>query len=123
MGRLVTQSAEYVYTNSGASVIEAGTPVVSSKLFGVAIALIPAGGIGTVKTDGVWELPGTSGETASAGDVAYWDASNSKVTSTASTNLPIGYFVLAKVSADTVVRVLLGAGAQAAAAAGSGAGT
>ena len=117
MGRLVTQSAEYVYTNSGAALIEAGTPVVSSKLFGVAIAPIPAGGIGTVKTDGVWELDAATSETASIGDVAYWDASNSVVTATASTNLPIGYYAAAKASADAKARVILGAGLQAASAA------
>lgn len=120
MANLVTNANEFAYVNSGESAIAAGTPIVASKLFGVATAPIAVGQTGWIKTDGVWDIAGTTSETASVGDIAYWDASNSKVTTTASTNLPIGYFVKAKASADTTVRIILGVKVQAAAAAQGG---
>ncbi len=113
MGRLV-RSGGIPYANAGESAILAGTPVVVGSIFGVAAAQIAVGETGWLETTGVWELAKASATTADAGAVAYWDSSNSQVTGTASTNLPIGKFAIAAANGSTVATVLLGDTAKAA---------
>lgn len=122
MGKLIQNAGCYDWTNSGDTAIPSGTPVVNGSLFGCAIRTIEPGELGAIQVDGIWELPIASGETASVGAPAYWDSSNSKVTTTAGTNLPIGKFVVAKQSAETECQVMLGYACIAAAAAASGSG-
>lgn len=122
MGNIITASNGYKWTNTSGADIVAGTPVVNSKLFGVAQATIASGAAGWIATDGVWSLPCGASVTASVGDVAYWDSSNAVITATASTNLPVGYFVSAVTSGAAAADVRLGVYAQAASGSGSGAG-
>lgn len=119
MARLLYNSGGYAYTNSGESAIDAGDVVVNASLFGIAAAPIAVGATGWVETTGVWELPIASATTASVGAAAYWDTSNSQVTTTASTNLPIGKFVAASASGETTCKILLGNVAVAASGSGS----
>ena len=115
MAEIVHSSSGYKYTNSGSSIIEAGTVVVNSKLFGVAAATIAVGATGWIETTGVWRIACGSSITASIGDIAYWDAVNAKITATKGTNLPVGYFVTAVASGTTSCPILLGANLQASA--------
>lgn len=123
MAQIITASAGYKYTNSSGSDILAGAAIVSGGLFGFAAATIPNGATGWVETFGVWRCDCANTEVASAGDIAYWDATNSKVTATASTNLAIGRFVKAITSGQTECEVLLIQSVAADAGSGSGAGT
>lgn len=107
MAQIVTATAGYKYTNSTGSDIIAGQAVVNGGLFGFAAATIPIGGVGWIETFGVWKADCANTETASLGDIAYWDASNSKVTATASTNLAIGRFVKAVTSGQTTCEIVL----------------
>lgn len=116
MAEIVHSSSGYKYTNSGSSIIEAGTVVVNSKLFGVAAATIAVGATGWIETTGVWRIACGSSMTASIGDIAYWDATNANITATKGTNLPVGYFVAAVASGATACLVRLGVGQEAAAA-------
>lgn len=122
MGKLIQNAGCYDYLNTGDTAIPSGGAVVNNGLFGFAIREIPAGGLGAVQVDGIWEIEIGSAETASIGDAAYWDAVNSKATATASTNLFIGSFVKAKANAETTCQVMLNVGAGAASASGSGSG-
>ena len=115
---IITASAGYKYTNGTGSDILAGSPVVNSKLFGFAAATIAAGAQGWIETTGVWRATCGNTTAANVGDIAYWDATNSVITATASTNLPVGYFVKAVTSGQTTCEILLGANLQAAAAVG-----
>lgn len=123
MATIVTASAGYKYVNSSGADILAGTPVINGGLFGIAAATIAAGAQGWIETTGVWDFDCANTETASIGDVAYWDATNSKITATASTNQVVGYFVEAVASGATTCRVLLDGAASAAATSGSGSGS
>ncbi len=106
MGRLI-RSGGVTYANSGASTIEAGTPILQGACFGVAAAQIPVGATGWLETTGVWELPKASAGTANKGAAAYWDATNSQVTGTSTSNTLIGVFAEAAVSSATTAVVLL----------------
>jgi predicted RecA/RadA family phage recombinase len=122
MAKLIQNAGCYDWLNSGETAIPSGAPVVNGSLFGFAIREIKPGELGAIQTDGIWDIPITANSTASVGDVAYWDATNSKVITTASTNLPIGRFTKAVVSTDTTCQVMINVGEQAASAGGSGSG-
>ena len=113
MAEIVHSSSGYKYTNTGSTPITAGTVVVNSKLFGIASATIAAGATGWIETKGVWEIECGNTETSNIGDVAYWNASTSKITATKGTNLPVGYFTTKIASGTTSCPILLGANLQA----------
>lgn len=108
MGKLIQNAGCYDWLNTGETAIASGDPVVNGSLFGCAVRTIEPGTLGAIQVDGIWELPIASATTASIGAPAYWDATNSQVTATASTNLPIGKFVKASVSGETTCQVMLG---------------
>lgn len=120
MPNIITATRGYKYTNSTGSDIAAGAAVVNGALFGFAAATIANGATGWIECFGVWRCECGNTETADLGQVAYWDATNSKVTATASTNIPIGYFVKAVTSGQTTCDVLLGVTQPAAAGSGAG---
>ena len=122
MAQIITASAGFKYTNASGSDIIAGDAVVNGGLFGFAAATIPNGAAGWVETFGVWRVDCANTETASLGDIAYWDASNKKATATASTNIPIGRFVKAITSGQTECEVMLIQNVAADEGSGSGAG-
>lgn len=122
MAHIITGSRGYIFANSSGSDIAAGDAVVNGTLFGFAAFTIKDGENGWIETTGVWAVDCGNTESASVGDVAYWDASNKKATATASTNLPIGYFVKAVANGQTVCEVALGVGAEAVSS-GSGSGS
>lgn len=57
--------------------------------------------------EGVVELASDTGTGSNQGVRAYWDATNKRVTATATGNTKIGVYAKAKASADTTARVKL----------------
>lgn len=103
---LIKSNIEFDYTNGGSSVIEAGTPVkVGSYIFGVAAAPIQPGETGVLYGTGIFSLECGNTMTASAGDLAYWDASAGKVAASGSSLLAIGVFPEAITSGTTECKV------------------
>lgn len=79
------------YTNpSSADKISAGDVVVLGSKVAVAGCDIEVGATGTVHVTGVYELP-ISALAVNIGETVYWDAANSVVTKTATSNTEIGY--------------------------------
>ena len=74
---------------------------------GVAGEDIPSGATGSVSLTGVYELPAVSTAIA-VGDAVYWNASDKKITATATNNVPAGMCVAAKASGVTTIRVRIG---------------
>lgn len=83
-----------------------GQAVQVGSLFGVAAYTAIAGADLEVELEGVFELPKGAGA-LTAGQKAYWDATNKVVTATATGNTAIGAVVLAVASATLTVRVRL----------------
>ena len=86
--------------------IEAGDIVVAGDLVGVAPYAIPAGTTGVVDREGEFICEYDGAAAANQGAKAYWDASEKKVTATASTNKLLGYFAEAAAATDTSCRVI-----------------
>ncbi|NYH13433.1 DUF2190 family protein [Paraburkholderia bryophila] len=79
----------------------------NSKLPAVATAAYVANTPGEYALNGVFELPADAPSTGAVGDVAYWDAANSVVTSTAAANAKAGVYAAPKAANDTTARVRL----------------
>ncbi|MCA9132938.1 MAG: DUF2190 family protein [Planctomycetales bacterium] len=93
------------YTPSGAA--SAGDIVVQSELVGQVVADLAAGQKGALRIEGVITAPKLSSDEVDIGDVLYWDAGNSRCTTTASTHKIMGKAVSAAGSGATSVDVKL----------------
>jgi predicted RecA/RadA family phage recombinase len=87
----------------------AGAVVVQGELVGVTKVPIAANALGALAVVGVFDFPkATGGGTAiTAGANCYWDAANSRATTTSSGNKLIGKCVRAAADADATVRIRL----------------
>jgi len=81
-----------------AAAVQAGQAVLVGKIFGVAVANVAAGASGEFQTEGVFDLPALGTDTAAQGAILYWDAANSRLTTTAAGNTRVGVAVVAKVA-------------------------
>lgn len=91
------------------SAVAAGAVVVIGDTVGIATQAIAANELGTLATQGLFQLPKASGSTTAiaAGTKVYWDATNSVITTASSGNKCIGYTYLASVDGDTTQYVEL----------------
>lgn len=100
-GDVVTFTADADY--NGGDLVLLG----AAKLPGVASYSVKTGESGEACTVGVYELPKASADTPAEFAKAYWNATNSEVTTTASGNTLIGTFYEAAGNGDTACKVRL----------------
>lgn len=94
------------YANGG-TVRASGDVVVAGTLVGVCLAAIAANATGSVRIAGVFTLPKLSTDTIAQGALVYWDAANSRITTTASGNTLAGNAFVAAGSGVATCQVLL----------------
>lgn len=80
---------------------------VTDKIF-IAAEDILDGATGTVHTVGVFELPADNTQAFIFGEQLYWDATNKKLTRTATSNTKAGYAAALKTQTSTTGRVKIG---------------
>ena len=87
--------------------VAAGAVVVQGELVGVARTPIAANALGSLAVVGVFDFPKATGvgTAIAAGANCYWDAANSRATTTATGNKLIGKCVKAAADADALVRI------------------
>lgn len=73
--------------------ITSGQVLVIGVRVGVALAAIADGSTGAVRVKGIFTLAKLSTDVVAAGDLLYWDADNTRITTTASTHITAGYAV------------------------------
>lgn len=93
--------------------IESGEGVLIGSIFGVATTDIANGARGNINLGGVYDLPKAPSQAWTVGALIYWDGSEDRCTTTASTNKLIGVAVAAVGSGagETIGRVRLNGGA------------
>jgi predicted RecA/RadA family phage recombinase len=101
-GRLLTVPAP-----TGGAV--SGAPVLIGSLFGVAQHDAAEGADLEILTEEVVELPKATPLAIDLGDRLFWNTTDSVLDKTATAQLCVGVAVVAAASADTLVRVKLGA--------------
>lgn len=95
------------YTNSGSTKIAAGDVVSLTSRIGIAAGDIPAGEVGALAVEGVFDIDKAESLAVAVGDAVYFNATSKKITKT-DTDIPAGWAVAAALAADTVVRVKIG---------------
>ena len=87
--------------------VSAGDIVVQGELCGQVVADLLAGEKGALRVEGIIKAPKLSTDVVAIGAVLYWDAGNSRCTTTASTHNMIGKAVTAAGSGVTEVELKL----------------
>lgn len=103
------QAGKFInFTNSTEKDIAYGDVVVITSRIGVAACNIPAGGLGTVALEEVYEMPAEATAAFTVGEKLYWDGTNKCLTATATGGIFAGIAAEAKAQADVVALVKLG---------------
>lgn len=93
------------YKNDTSSVIEANTVIAGANLIGVVGTDINPGEVGSLHVAGVFEMQKVADDAISFGELVYYDASEGKITKTATSNVAAGY--AASVAGATTTSVLV----------------
>lgn len=94
------------FTNSGTAIASGDGVLVGTRL-GVALTAIAAGATGAVQICGVFTMPKLGTDNIGQGALVYWDATNKRLTTTASGNALAGVAAAAAGAGTTSVNVLL----------------
>lgn len=96
-----------VITITASGTISSGDPVLMTDIVGIAQNDAVSGDLVTVALEGVYEVTKLSTDTPAVGQALYWDAGNSRFTTTASTHKKAGYAWKAEISGATTVLLRL----------------
>lgn len=99
-GDVITVTAPYAVTSGQGC-------QVGAALFGIASGDAASGATLELQLEGVYDVTALSTDTAAVGDLLYWDNTNKRLTTTATSNLKVGVAVAAKASGATTARILL----------------
>ena len=99
-GDVITVTAPYAVTSGQGC-------QVGAALFGIASGDAASGATLELQVEGVYDVTALSTDTAAVGDLLYWDNTNKRLTTTATSNLKVGVAVAAKASGATTARILL----------------
>lgn len=89
--------------------VASGAVVVIGARIGIAVGAIAAGETGALRVKGVVELAKLGTDTPAQGALLYWDAANTRLTTTASGNVLAGYAAKAAGNGATTVWLHLNA--------------
>lgn len=96
------------YANGGTA-RASGAGVVMGTVFGVCLTAIAANATGSVQVCGVFTLPKLTTDAPAQGALLYWDAANSRLTTTSAGNTLAGVAANAAANGDTTVNLLVNA--------------
>lgn len=94
------------YTNAGAAIVSGQVLVIGAKI-GVALTDIATGATGSVQMAGTFELNKLVTDVVAQGALLYWDAGNSRLTTTVGANVLAGYAYLAAANGVTAQQIVL----------------
>jgi len=87
--------------------VASGAGFLVGSIFAVALSAVTSGNSVQGKRRGVFDLVKNTGEAWTQGQLVYWDNTNKRCTTTATSNKLIGAAVQAQASGDTIGRVVL----------------
>lgn len=91
MAKNYIQEGDVLDYTAGGTAIAAGAIALMGKRIGVVLADIAASATGAVSVTGVWTVAKLSTDVVAQGDLLYWDAANSRLTTTVGANTLAGY--------------------------------
>jgi predicted RecA/RadA family phage recombinase len=99
MAKNFKQEGDTLTLTPAADVASGAGYLFGTALFGVALTNVASGTPGPFATEGVFELGKTSALAIAVGDRLYWDATNKRLTTTASGNTLYGHALTTKAAA------------------------
>ncbi len=108
MAKKFIQPGEVIDYTAG-SALSSGTVVLIGNRVGVLLTDLANGEVGAAQVTGVWEIAKLSTDVVTQGALLYWDAGNSRLTTTASSNKLAGYAWAAASGTDTTVQIKINA--------------
>ena len=112
MKNKVRDSGQLAWTNGTGSAVVSGQCVPLTAYVGIAVDNIAAAASGVLNTSGVYTLAKEPSLAISQNAKVYWDATNSRITTTSSGNTLAGRAAAAALAADTTVDVDINVGAS-----------
>ena len=94
-------------TITAGATITSGQGVLVGTVLGVAVESVASGDPVAVQLEGVFTLPILGTDAPAVGAKLYWDAGNSRLTTTVGSNTEAGIAFAAKASGPTTVRIKL----------------
>jgi predicted RecA/RadA family phage recombinase len=93
---------------AGSNIVSGQVVVIGTNRIGIALTDIANGTVGPVQVEGVFQLPKLSTDAPAQYALLYWDAGNTRLTTTSSTHALAGRAYRAQVNGDTTAQVILG---------------
>lgn len=103
------QEGDVLSYTAGGTAVAAGAVVLIGTSIGIARGDIPANGTGTVAVTEVWQIAKLATDVVAIGVGLYWDAANSRLTTTAGGNTKAGYAAAAAGNGVTIVSIKINA--------------
>lgn len=92
-----------------AAPIASGAVVLTGKRVGISLGDIAAGATGSLSMEGVFSVAKLTTDVVGQGDLLYWDAANSRMTTTAGANTEAGYAAAPAGAGVTTVNISINA--------------
>lgn len=105
MKNFVQEGDKILFTAGATTASGAGVKV--GVRFGVATADIANGVVGVVAMEGVYTIPKLGTDVVAQGALLYWDDTNKRLTTTASTHITAGYAFAAAGNGVTTVDIAI----------------
>lgn len=87
----IQEGAVLSWINTSGAAVASGAVVLTGKRIGVALGDIAVGATGSLTMEGVFSVAKLTTDVVGQGDLLYWDAANSRLTTTAGGNTQAGY--------------------------------
>lgn len=108
MAKNYIQEGAFIDVIAAAAVV-AGGVVVMGKRVGISLSDIAQGATGAAAVEGVFKLAKLGTDVVAQGDLLYWDAANSRLTTTAGGNTLAGYATAAAGAGVATVNIKINA--------------
>jgi predicted RecA/RadA family phage recombinase len=109
MAKNFVQEGDVLTYTAGGTAIASGAVVLIGARIGIALGDIPANGTGTIAVTDVWQIAKLATDVVAIGVDLYWDAANSRLTTTAGGNTKAGYAAAAAGNGVTTVSIKINA--------------
>lgn len=109
MAKNYVQEGEVLDYATGGAAVAGGAVVLIGKRIGVVLKDIAANSTGSATVAGVWNIAKLATDVVAQGDLLYWDAANSRLTTTAGANTLAGFAFAAAGNGATTVQIKINA--------------
>ncbi|SDH40969.1 MULTISPECIES: DUF2190 family protein [unclassified Duganella] len=109
MAKNYVQEGDELNYTAGGTAVAGGAVVLIGARIGIVLGDIAANATGVVSVTGVWQVAKLATDVVALGVDLYWDAANSRLTTTASGNAKAGYAFTAAGNGVTTVNIKINA--------------